>query len=581
VSQVPATGASASSGPATTRPRPPAVIAPALIALALALPADAAAQGPTRAQVARVDSIFRPWSDPAGPGAAVAVTRNGRIIYSQGYGSAQLEYRVPVTPTTIFHVASVSKQFTTFAVALLARDGLLSWDDPVQKHLPEVPDLGHRITLRQLAQHTSGVRDQWELLIQAGWRIDDVITRDQIMDLMKRQRELNFVPGSEYLYSNMGYSLLAEVVERVSGTAFGEFLEERVFLPLGMHRTHVHSDHTRVVPGRAYSYAADPAGGWRNAVLSYANQGATSLFTTVEDLARWMAEMEEPAVGDRALWAEMAAPTRLSNGDTSHYGLGLSVAPWRGLATRGHGGADAGFRTFLLHLPTERLGVVVFGNAASFNSAAAARRVAEVFLGDRLGPDQDALAPRPRVAVAQRVLDELSGRYRLDAGAMVDVERQGQDLRLVMGNDTHTAVPESETAFWVAGLQGRLTFQRDPAGRLEGFAFQSADGTFRARRIEVAALSSTELAEFTGAYYSPELDVVYRIVAADGTLAVHRPRQPPVALFATAKDRFGSTSWGLLAVEFDRAGDGSVSGLRVSGGRVRNLKFQRVEEWRD
>ena len=542
------------------------------------------AQGVTREQVARVDSIFQSWTDAASPGAAVAVTRNGRIIYSQGYGSAQLEYRIPVTPTTVFHVASVSKQFTAFAVALLARDGLLAWDDPVHKHLPELPDLGSPFTLRHLANHTSGVRDQWQLLTMAGWRMDDVITRDQVMHLMSRQRELNFEPGSEHLYSNMGYSLLAEVVERVSGQGFGEFLQERVFLPLGMHRTHVHLDHTRVVPGRAYSYAPVPEGGWRNAVLSYANQGATSLFTTVEDLGRWMAEMEEPTVGDPELWAEMATPAILNSGDTTPYGLGLSVAPYRGLATQGHGGSDAGFRTQILHFPTERFGVVVFGNASTFNAGATARRVAEVFLEDRLEPEpeREGLTPRPRVRVDAAVLDELVGRYRLGAARMVTVSRDGDELRAEgMGDEVLALTPESDSTFWVPARGGRLTFLRDPDGRLEGFSFVHPNGSQGTRRVEVEAFSPEELQAYVGTYYSPELDVIYRFVPTDeGSLAVHRPRQPAVELYPVDRTRFGGSGSGLNSLEFSIREDGMADGFRATGGRVRNLRFYRVEEWR-
>ncbi len=557
----------------------------ALLPLAALMPsAELWAQGPTREQVAQVDSIFQTWSDAAGPGAAVAVTRDGRIIYSQGYGSAQLEYRIPVTHTTIFHVASVSKQFTTFAVALLARDGLLSWDDPVLEHLPDLPDLGHPFTLRHLANHTSGVRDQWELLIMAGWRIDDVITRDQIMQLMARQRELNFDPGSEYLYSNMGYSLLAEVVERVSGQNFGEFLQERVFLPLGMHRTHVHSDHTRVVPGRAYSYAPLPGGGWRNAVLSYANQGATSLFTTVEDLGRWMAEMEEPVVGDPDLWSEMVEPARLNDGGTTPYGLGLSVSSYRGLATQGHGGSDAGFRSQLLHFPTERFGVVVFGNASAFNAGAMARRVAEVFLEDRMEPEREreGLEPRPRVEVSSAVLGELAGRYRLADGMMITIAREGGELRARgIGDETLTLIPESDTSFWVPAMGGRVTFLRDREERVEGLSFVHPDGSQRARRVEVEAFSAEELAQYVGTYYSPELDVVYRLVPTDdGSLAIHRPRQPAVELFPLDRNRFGGSGWGLNTIEFSRDENDQVDGFRATGGRVRNLRFHRVEEWR-
>jgi CubicO group peptidase (beta-lactamase class C family) len=569
--------------PAAGRARAPraAVFLFAAAAGALFTPVGTEAQGLTADEVIRVDSVFEDWSDPAGPGAAVAITRNGRIVYSQGYGSAQLEYRIPVAPTTIFHVASVSKQFTTFAVALLARDGLLSWDDEVHRHLPELPDLGRPVTLRHLANHTSGVRDQWELLIQAGWRIDDVITRDQIMALMARQRELNFEPGSEYLYSNMGYSLLAEVVERVSGMSFGAFLHERVFLPLSMHRTHVHSDHTMVVPGRAYSYAPGANGEWRNAVLSYANQGATSLFTTVEDLARWIAEMEEPVVGDPDLWAEMVEPAPLNSGDTAPYGLGISVGTYRGLATRGHGGADAGFRTNLLHFPQERVGVVVFGNAASFNAAGMARGVADVILAGRLEEENGEEDPhRGPVTVAAETLEELVGVYRVPDGMLVSVVlRQGRLEAEVGPEDRFLLVPTSDSTFNVEALDGRLTFTRDGQRRVDGVVFASPDGTQRLRRVEITEMAPEELGAYVGTYYSPELDVVYRIRMEGDVLYVARPRQPAQALMVLDRDRFGASTWGLNTVEFSRDDDGRVDGFRVSGGRVRNLRFERVQEW--
>ena len=472
----------------------------ALLAQAPASPGPVhapAPPGPTAAQIASIDSIFAEWDDPRAPGAAVAVTRDGRLIYSQGYGSAQLEHLIPVTSVTVFHVASVSKQFTTFAIALLARDGLLSWDDEVGDHIEEFPDFDRSITLRHLATHTSGVRDQWELLRMAGWRLDDVITRDQILRLMARQQELNFEPGSAYLYSNMGYSLLAEVVERVSGQDFDEFLQERVFRPLGMHRTHVHSDHQMVVPGRAYSYAPAGEGHWRKAVLSYANQGATSLFTTVEDLARWIGEFEEPLVGDPELWAEMRERAALTTGDTADYALGLQIASYRGLRTIGHGGADAGFRTNLMHFPDERIGVVVFGNASNFNAAGSARAVAEVFLDAQM---------EPRVVATG------------EGGG-------GQG-----GNDV-----------------------ADPPNP-----------------------SLAQLAEYEGTYYSVELDSWYRVRLVDGELQLEHPRHPDATLRYIEDDRLqGGT---LRTLEFSRDSAGAIDGFRAGGGRVLNLRFERIAD---
>ena len=446
-----------------------------------ASPTPLAAQGLTAAQEARIDSIFDRWSDPGAPGVSVAVTRNGETVLSRGYGSAQLEYGIPVSPATVFHVASVSKQFTTFAIALLERDGLLSWDDDVRVHLPELPDLGASFTLRHLANHTSGVRDQWELLAMAGWRLDDVITREQILSLMSRQRELNFEPGSEYLYSNMGYTLLAEVVERVSGQGFGEFLEDRVFGPLGMDRTHVHSDHTMIVPNRAYSYRPLPEGGWQKAVLSYANQGATSLFTTAEDLALWIREMEEPRVGDREMWAEMSRPAALTNGETVSYALGLSVADFRGLETVGHGGADAGFRSAVLHFPEERVGIVVLGNGANFNSGGTARAVAEVLLEDRLAPPPEIQASQSGAGNGEASepsrpghgeLAQYQGTYyspELDTFYRIRLEEDDLILGHVRQPDRPLA-PRGDDRFEGSSWPMRiLEFQRGEDGEIQGF----------------------------------------------------------------------------------------------------------------
>ncbi len=330
-----------------------------------------------------VDAVFDAWNRWDSPGAALAVARDGKVIYTRGYGSAHLEYPIPITPATIFHVASVSKQFTCFAVILLAEEGKLSLDDDIRKHLQEMPDFGTAITIRQLMHHTSGLRDQWQLLAIAGWRMDDVITRDHIMKLVRKQRDLNFTPGSEHLYSNTGYTLLAEIVARVSGKSFAEFTEERIFKPLGMSSTHFHDDHEHIVPGRAYSYSKGEKG-YRNSVLSFANVGATSLFSTAEDLSRWLANLDDGRVGGEAVIRQMHQRGKLSSGKELSYASGLTYSESRGLEYVGHDGSDAGYRSSALRVPKHRLSVVVLSNVGTFNPNTAAKRVAEIVLADQL-----------------------------------------------------------------------------------------------------------------------------------------------------------------------------------------------------
>ncbi|HET9532790.1 MAG TPA: serine hydrolase domain-containing protein, partial [Blastocatellia bacterium] len=303
------------------------------------------------------------------------VVKDGSVIYKRGYGSANLEYNIPISPSTIFHVASVSKQFTAFAINLLASQGKLSLDDDIRKHLPEVPDFGKKITIRHLIHHTSGLRDQWELLAMAGWRLDDVITKEHILKMVRHQKELNFDPGQEYLYSNMGYTLLAVIVERVTGQTFRQWTHENIFKPLGMTDTHFHDDHQMIVRNRAYSYAPERESGFRLAALNYANVGATSLFTTVEDLAKWMQNFEDMKLGGRGVIEQMYQQGVLNTGQKIDYAFALGIGKYRGLRTVGHSGGDAGYRSHVVWFPEQRFAVAVLSNLATFNPVRLSQQV--------------------------------------------------------------------------------------------------------------------------------------------------------------------------------------------------------------
>jgi CubicO group peptidase (beta-lactamase class C family) len=248
--------------------------------------------------MARIDSIFIDLDHRSSPGCALSVMRRGSTVVQGDYGMANMEYGVPITSHSVFHVASVSKQFTAFAVGLLVADGRLSWEDDIRRYVPEVPDFGDTMTLRHLVHHTSGLRDQWHLLSLAGWRFDgDLVTLDDVLHLTSLQTRRNFQPGERFLYSNTGFTLLAVVVERVTGERFGDFTRRRMFEPLGMADTHFHDDHTVIVPNRAYAYAPTEDGGFRMENPNYEAVGPAGLFTTVEDLARWDRNLTEGIVG--------------------------------------------------------------------------------------------------------------------------------------------------------------------------------------------------------------------------------------------------------------------------------------------
>ncbi len=540
----------------------------------------------------RVDQLFAQWDRPGVPGASVAVIQDGEIVYQTGFGSAQLEYDIPVTPSTIFHVASVSKQFTAFAVAMLADQGKLSLDDDIRKHLPEMPDFGDTIRIHHLIHHTSGLRDQWNLLVIAGWRMDDVITRDQILRVMSRQRELNFPPGEELVYCNTGYTLLAEIVARVSGQSFPEWTAENIFEPLGMTSTHFHDDHQMVVPDRAYSYVANRQGGYRKAVLSYANAGATSLFTTVEDLARWSNNLDHGRVGGESVIQRVRTRAVLNNGDTVGYAFGLGIGSYRGLPTVSHTGGDAGFRSVLTKFPEQEFAVAILSNHGAFNPGGMAQQVANIYLADEIAdaqaaqaaaepeesseaPDEETSAP----AVDAAVLEQYVGQYQLPDGLLLTITyEEGRLLAQVQGAPQVEMIHESDATFRVEEPPVSVTFLTDDDGRVP--ALTLTDGTEQARGERVAPFdpATVDLEQYTGVYYSPELETMYTLVVEEDQLVARHIRHEPATFTPDAPDRFTGSQFYLRQVAFERDGRGDITGLRVSNGRVRNLLFERRTE---
>ena len=330
----------------------------------------------------QIDQLFTAWNSIESPGAAVAVEKDGKIIYKKGFGCAELEYNIPITASTVFHIASVSKQFTCFSILLLEKQGKLSINDNIRKYIPEVPDFGKVITLNHLMHHMSGLRDQWELLAMAGWRLDDIITKDQILRIVSRQKELNFNPGDEYLYCNTGFTLLAEVVARVSGQTFPEFTRTHIFEPLKMTSTLFYDDCEKIVKNRAYSFYPDSTG-YKKSILSYSNAGATSLFTTAEDLCLWSRNFENPVVGGEDIINRMNLRGILNKGDTITYAMGQDIGTYKGLKIISHGGADAGYRSFLVRFPDQRFSVNVLSNLASFDPGGMSFKIADIYLKDK------------------------------------------------------------------------------------------------------------------------------------------------------------------------------------------------------
>ena len=427
----------------------------------------------------KVDQLFAEWNRSDSPGAALAVTRDGEIIYKRGYGTANLEYDIPITPTTIFDIASVSKQFAAFAITTLSHNGKLLLDADIRTYLPDVPDFGNTITIRHLLHHTSGLRDWVQSLVIAGDLMDDVISFKHILKMARHQKALNFEPGSEFLYSNTGYNLLAEIVERVTGNSFREWTDTHIFKPLAMTDSHFHDDYEMILKNRAYSYQAVENSGYKHAVNNTTALGSSSLYSTVEDLAKWILNFDDTRIGEQIVIEQMHQRGVLNNGEQIDYAFGLNIGEYRGLKTVGHSGSWRGFRSHLMRFPDQKFGVVILCNLDTFNPLRLAEKVADLYLADVLDPvetSEPEKASKPAGDIKSEPLPpeqlaEFEGDYyteELDTTYTIRVHEDG----LVAKHRRHDDIVLTYTDSHFRGdawFFPEIHFIRDDTGRVTGF----------------------------------------------------------------------------------------------------------------
>jgi CubicO group peptidase (beta-lactamase class C family) len=538
------------------------VIAEVSLAVALAgAPAEA---------VARVDEVFEKYETTESPGCAVAVAEGGRTVLARAYGMSDLERETPNTVDTVFEAGSVSKQFTAAAVMLLARDGKLSLDDAVRKHIPELPDYGAPLTIRQMLTHTSGLRDWGAVVAAAGWpRGSRVHTHGHVLEVVSRQKALNFPSGTEFSYSNSGYNLAAILVSRVAGKPFAEFTRERIFAPLGMTRTEWRDDFARVVKGRATAYAKAETG-WRMAMPFENVHGNGGLLTTVSDLLRWNAALDAGTLAGPEFAAEQQKTGVLSDGRPIRYAMGLYAETWKGAREMSHGGATGGYRAVLQRYPDHRLSVAVLCNADNANAGALGHQVADVFLEGRLAAQP---SPSP-AAIAPDVLRSRAGLYRNPR--TMDVRKVDVVDGVLKVNGRNALLPVDDRRFVFEPFPAiRVEFAVDAAGRATALTWIDADGPERFDRVQPAPPTAERGREYAGRYFAPEADAIVT-VAVDGDELVAR-QGPDWTGKMQAVDADVYTIPGTGTIVFDRGRDGKVSGMRFFSGRLRGLEFERQE----
>jgi CubicO group peptidase (beta-lactamase class C family) len=524
-----------------------------------------------------IDGIFKDFNAITKPGAAVAVMRNGEVVFKKGYGSANMEYDIPVTPSTVFHVASVSKQFTVYSILLLVQQGKLSLDDDIRKYIPEVPDFGKLITLRHLATHTSGMRDQWDLLSLAGWRFDDVITKEHILKLVAKQKALNFDPGDEYNYCNTGFTLLAEVVSRVSGKSFNQFTREQIFEPLQMTNSQFYDDHERIVKHRAYSYDSTKSG-YKKSVLSFANVGATSLFTTVEDLSLWGHHLNRPSKQLKPIIKQMNTLAVLNNGKTFNGAYGQFVTPYKGIRQIQHGGADAGYRSYLGRFPDQDLVISVFSNFANSNPASLSLQVADLFLASEVDvPKTAKKAKVPKIiALNSKELVAFENYFWNEKSALSrKIYVKNDTLRYNRGGTNETPLAAiGSNMFLMLDTPGQVKVEfKTVAGKDKMIVYQENQPDFIALAYDYVDPKTVDLKQYQGSFYSEELDTRYVFTVKNGTLVAKHRRNSDIPNRMIKADYF--TNPARVQLHYVRDNANKIKGINVTTGRVRNLWFQK------
>ncbi len=546
-----------------------------------------------------VDNVFADLQKPGSPGCALGVYRDGKVIYSKGYGLASVELDAPITPETVFDIGSTSKQFTAASILLLEQQGKLSLNDEVRKYIPELPDYakngGHKITILNLLNHTSGLRDYLALLELEGLNGDSVTTDDDALSILVRQKKLNFSPGNEWRYSNTGFFLLAVIVKRVSGMTLREFASKNVFQPMGMTHTDFRDDHTMLIPHRALAYDRGEKSGYKLNVSYFEQLGDGAVHTSVQDLAKWDENFYSGQIGGKSFLAELQERGKLNNGKILDYAKALFIGDYRGLHTVRHGGAWGGYRAELLRFPDQHFSVACLCNLSDTTPGRRADRVADVYLGAFMKPAKpSALSPEKTgatagVALSPAQLASITGMYRNAAeGYVARVSMENDKLQWEIFGRKFGLRAVSPTEFVPIDfpVDAELTFELDSNHAVRDMKI-SGDEEIAATYQTVTEFrpSADELAAYAGDFQSDELGIVYHFAVVDGKLSlvaisdvagILRTGVPtPAALRPTITDEFEISNLG-ATVDFGRGAKRDIIRFNLDAGGTRGIEFLRI-----
>lgn len=534
-------------------------------------------QPPINDQFDAIDQLFREWDNDQSPGAAIGIIHNGQLIYSKAYGLANLEHNLSNTPNTAFNIASNSKQFTAACISILVLRGELDMTQTLDLFFPEFPDYAKKITIRHLLHHTSGLRDFSQITYLSGLRPDDYYNDQDILNWIRSQQQLNFEPGEKHLYSNSGYWLLGQIVQKVSEMPLADFAQKELFEPLNMADTQFYDDNTLVIKNRASGYSRNRNGGFRHIYSMLEHTGNGGIYSTVNDLKKWDDEYYNQRVLSQEFWDLMTTQGSLNNGETISYAQGLAIGEHGGLPTVDHGGRAPGYLSNILRFPEEKLTIILLSNSSNLDARRMSYSISDILLQQKLQKEE----PRPFdtskvVSLTHEQLKKLTGSYWSQQNSI--------SRKIILTNDTlryersrrssHVLLPFSSTEFKMMGtpegMDVRVKFQNIDSSPIMKFIENGKEvDTWDA--FQPISYSSQELTPFSGRYYSEEIDTYYELkVEGENQMLLLINGDPTVPL-RPVKENLFSSPMGIF--RFSRDHDTSITDLQVSTPRVKNLTF--------
>lgn len=528
-------------------------------------------------KIETIDQVFERWDKPNSPGVAIGIISNNEIIYSKGYGMANLEHKIPNSPQTAFSIASNSKQFTAASIILLAQRGKLDLNQSLSSFFPEFYDYAKTITIKNLLNHTSGIRDYAQITYLSGLRPDDYYNDDDILKWIKNQKGLNFPPGEEYLYCNAGYWLLGQIVEKVSGMNLADFSKKEIFEPLGMTNTHFLNNNTMIIEQRASGYSPSRSGGFRNISSMLEQTGNTGVYTTVEDIEKWDNEFYEGKVLKANFWKLMTTKGILNNGKEIEYASGLILADYNGLSMISHGGRVPGFNSDIIRFPDEKLSIIVLSNTADADARRLGRQIVDILLKDKFLKKEVAekIEEKGFIKLSNKQLKNFEGSYWNSADSY--------SRKIAFKNDTlyyerssrnkNTLLAISENEFKMINTPPGLNVStRFSKNNIMTF-IENGNEVASFKKYTPAVYSEKEMQNFTGIYYSEEIDTKYELKLHKNNLQLFINGRRSVPLQAIMTNLFNSP----MALFQFKENNAIPNEFSVSTPRVKNIVFKRVK----